>query len=151
MKFKIKVEAQTYDIEVGDLTQRPIIVLVDGEEFSVWPEEERVEEPVSERAPSPLAQTTAIQPASGQQVSQPEQTAPTKLVTGVKAPIPGVITAISVRQGDKIAVGDEMCKLEAMKMNNSIRANRAGTIGAIHVNVGQQVRHGDLLIEFAEG
>ena len=51
----------------------------------------------------------------------------------------------------EFAVGDEMCKLEAMKMNNSIRSNRTGTIGTIHVNVGQQVKHGDLLIEFAEG
>lgn len=146
MKLKIKVEDQVYDIEVGDINQRPIIVMVNEEEFSVWPEENRVEE-LATSAVKP----EQIQPAPKLQPIQTEQVAPSKLVTGVRAPIPGIITAISVRQGDTIAIGDEMCKLEAMKMNNSIRSNRAGTIGTIHVNVGQQVKHGDLLIEFAEG
>ena len=152
MKYKIKVEDQTYDIEVGDITNRPIIVHVDGEEYSVWPEEGRVEEPISETTSPSVVRPVAIEPAPNPPATQPEQAStPTKLASGIKAPIPGVITAISVRQGDKIAIGDEMCKLEAMKMNNSIRSNRAGIIGTIHVNVGQQVKHGDMLIEFAEG
>jgi pyruvate carboxylase len=68
----------------------------------------------------------------------------------VKAPIPGVITAIQVQPGQAVQVGDILCSLEAMKMVNSIRAARSGTIGAIHVSLGQHVRHQELLLEYAE-
>jgi biotin carboxyl carrier protein len=67
----------------------------------------------------------------------------------VKAPIPGVITAILVQSGTEVSVGQELCKLEAMKMNNSIRSSRAGKIATIHVSIGQHVKHNDALIEFA--
>lgn len=155
MKIKIKIEDHTYDVEVGDITQRPVTVLVDGELFSVWPEENLVAE-TEKRGPvlpvvQPAVKETETQLSQATKPTQEAEHAPTKLSSSVRAPIPGVITAIAVRQGDKIAVGDELCKLEAMKMNNSIRANRTGIIGAIHVNVGQQVKHGDILIEFGEG
>lgn len=145
MKLKVKIDNQTFDVEVGDVNQRPIVVLVDGETYDVWPEEEKVKI-ISEK-------TAALpdQPVQKATETPPPQPAPSKPGTGVRAPIPGVITAISVRLGAEVAVGDELCKLEAMKMNNSIRSNRSGIIGAIHVNVGQQVKHNDLLIEFAEG
>jgi biotin carboxyl carrier protein len=144
MKLKVKIDEETYNIEVGDVTQRPIMVLVDGESYCVWPEENQVASTVESNAPKPelpmpkppqntAAQASTIKPASV-----------------VRAPIPGVITAITVQPGSEVAVGDELCKLEAMKMNNSIRSNRVGKIAAILVNVGQQVKHNDPLIEFAE-
>lgn len=145
MKLKVKIDDQTFDVEVGDVTQRPIVVLVDGDPFDVWPEEVQVKT-ISEKAAAP-----SMQPVQKPSETPPAQAAPSKPGTGVRAPIPGVITAISVRLGSEVAVGDELCKLEAMKMNNSIRSNRSGKIGAIHVNVGQQVKHNELLIEFAEG
>ena len=61
-----------------------------------------------------------------------------------------MITAVLVHPGDEVAIGQELCKLEAMKMNNSIRSNRAGKIEAINISVGQQVKHNDSLMEFAE-
>jgi biotin carboxyl carrier protein len=145
MKFKVKIDEQVFDIEVGDVTERPIIVLVDGETFSVWPEQEQVEGPAIKSA---IQEAQAgIKPVE----ALAARAAPAKPGTGIRAPIPGVITVISVRLGDEVAIGDELCKLEAMKMNNSIRSNRAGKISAIHVNVGQQVKHNEMLIEFAEG
>ena len=67
----------------------------------------------------------------------------------VRAPIPGVIVAIAVKPGAKVQIGDELCALEAMKMRNAIRATRAGQIAAVHVTVGQHVKHQELLVEFA--
>jgi biotin carboxyl carrier protein len=46
--------------------------------------------------------------------------------------------------------GEEICVLEAMKMKNSIRAARDGVIETIAVTVGDQVRHGQTLIEFSD-
>jgi len=65
----------------------------------------------------------------------------------VRAPIPGVIDSIVVRPGDSVARGGELVVLEAMKMKNVIQAPQAGTVAAIHVAVGQHVKHGDLLVE----
>ncbi len=65
----------------------------------------------------------------------------------VTAPLPGVIKAIAVRPGQQVAADDELLVIEAMKMDNVIRASRGGTIGAIHVTTGRQVAYGEPLLE----
>jgi biotin carboxyl carrier protein len=67
----------------------------------------------------------------------------------VRAPIPGLITALLVQPGYEVSAGQELCKLEAMKMNNSIRSTRTGKIAKIYVSVGQQVQHNEVLMEYA--
>ena len=68
----------------------------------------------------------------------------------VTAPIPGVITEIKVNEGDTVTYGQELCILEAMKMKNSIRANKDGTIAKIHVSVGEQVQQSKVLMDFSK-
>ena len=65
--------------------------------------------------------------------------------------MPGTIVSVAVQPGDQVAVGQELCILDARKMNNRIRAPRSGTVAKIHVTAGQQVQHGDLLVTFANG
>ena len=60
-----------------------------------------------------------------------------------------VIVSVAVKAGEAVAVGQEVCALEAMKMKNAIRATRAGVIARVHVAPGQAVRHRDLLAEYA--
>ena len=61
------------------------------------------------------------------------------------APMPGLIAQINVRTGEKVAKGDAVMTIEAMKMQTVIRAERDGRIGEIVVSVGQQVDAKDLL------
>jgi biotin carboxyl carrier protein len=68
----------------------------------------------------------------------------------VLAPIPGVILSIAVKPGDAVVFGQELCVLEAMKMKNQIRANRAGKIAELRVAPGEQVRHSQVLFEYAD-
>lgn len=68
----------------------------------------------------------------------------------VGAPMPGAIAAVAVSAGQKIAVGDLLFTIEAMKMEMGLRAERAAIIKAIHVNPGSQVEAKDLLLEFAD-
>ncbi|HIQ01585.1 MAG TPA: acetyl-CoA carboxylase biotin carboxyl carrier protein subunit, partial [Anaerolineales bacterium] len=68
----------------------------------------------------------------------------------VIAPLPGVIKSIAVRPGQRVKFDDELLVIEAMKMDNIIRAQRAGTIETIHVTEGRQVAYGDPLLEFAD-
>ena len=67
----------------------------------------------------------------------------------VAAPLPGVIKSIAVRPGQQVAPNDELVVIEAMKMDNVIRATRAGAIGTIHVAEGRQVAYGEALLEMS--
>lgn len=66
----------------------------------------------------------------------------------VSSPMPGVILSIDVTVGARVTRGQTLMVLEAMKMKNEIKAERDGTVGAIRVTVGDQVRHGDALLEY---
>jgi len=67
--------------------------------------------------------------------------------SSVAAPLPGVIKSIAVRPGQQVAANDELLVIEAMKMDNVIRASRVGTIGTIYVAEGRQVAYGEPLLE----
>ena len=65
----------------------------------------------------------------------------------VKAPIPGLITRVLVSAGQTVQAGQPLLTLEAMKMENEIRAPRAGTVSALNVDAGKTVARHDLLAE----
>lgn len=65
----------------------------------------------------------------------------------VGAPMPGVVSSIGVKAGDKIKTGDLMLTIEAMKMETGLHAERDGTVKAVHVTAGAQIDAKDLLVE----
>jgi biotin carboxyl carrier protein len=103
----------------------------------------------------PIAPAPALdaQPAAGVQgpgsapLSVP-RTAPTTRT--VAAPLPGVVKSVAVRPGQRVAPGDELLVIEAMKMDNVIRAGREGVVETIHVAEGHRVAHGQFMIEYRE-
>lgn len=62
------------------------------------------------------------------------------------APMPGRVLAVEVKAGDKVAKGQTLMALEAMKMEHRIRAPAAGRVKAVHASVGDQVENGQALI-----
>ena len=73
-------------------------------------------------------------------------------ITGhkVTAPLPGKIIALKVKVGDKVKAGQEVVILEAMKMENSITSDVAGTIKQILVQEGDNVATDAILVEVEE-
>ncbi|SRR5690606_23085695 len=63
----------------------------------------------------------------------------------VRAPLPGTITSIEVKVGDRVEEGDVLFIMEAMKMENEIPSPVSGTIKAIHVAQNASVDTGELL------
>ena len=59
--------------------------------------------------------------------------------TVIKAPMPGRIVKIMVQPGDELSVGQPVLIIEAMKMENELRAKAAGTVTEVHVAVGAAV------------
>ena len=64
----------------------------------------------------------------------------------VRAPMPGKITHVAVRAGDRVQAGDTLVVIEAMKMENEFKASAAGTIAEVRVSPGQAVNPGDVLV-----
>jgi acetyl-CoA/propionyl-CoA carboxylase biotin carboxyl carrier protein len=64
----------------------------------------------------------------------------------VTVPMQGTIVRVLVSEGDSVEVGQAVCVLEAMKMENNINAERAGTVKAVKVEPGQSVGAGDVVV-----
>jgi propionyl-CoA carboxylase alpha chain len=66
----------------------------------------------------------------------------------VVSPMPGAVYSLAVNVGDTVVPGQEVCVVEAMKMQNALRSQRNGKVKKIHVKVGQTVSTDDTLVEF---
>jgi len=68
----------------------------------------------------------------------------------LKAPIPGTIMEVKVKEGSVVKDGDIVLTLEAMKMESDIHSNYSGKVSKIHVHKGDIVQEGDTLMEFED-
>jgi biotin carboxyl carrier protein len=138
---RVQVEGETFEVAVGDLQARPVVAVIDGQRFEVWP------------SPGANGSAKAL-------MAEPAQALPAAPAVGpardraragaaVTAPLPGVIVEISVQPGDAVAIGQPLVTIEAMKMKNVVRAARAGRVAAVRVAVGQTVKHRSPLVEYA--
>jgi len=63
------------------------------------------------------------------------------------APMPGLLVSVSVKEGDEVKAGDEVAVLEAMKMENALRAERNGVIAKVHFEQGASVEVDDVIMD----
>ena len=63
-------------------------------------------------------------------------------------PMPGLVVSISVSVGDQVKAGEALCVVEAMKMENILRAERDSEVVAIRANSGDILAVDDVIIEF---
>ena len=66
------------------------------------------------------------------------------------APMPGVVTLLKAKHGERVAAGAVLLVMEAMKMEHAIKAPHDGVVKAFRFKAGDQVKDGDLLVEFEE-
>ena len=92
--------------------------------------------PKAEAAPAPKAEPAAAPAAGG----------PAK---PLKSPLPGSITKILVTPGQAVKKGETLLMMEAMKMENEIKAEKDGVVAEIKVTVGQNVMNDDVLLTIA--
>ncbi|MFO7719424.1 MAG: biotin/lipoyl-containing protein [Gillisia sp.] len=69
------------------------------------------------------------------------------VVNDIKAPMPGLILEVLIKEGEAVKEGDYLLVLEAMKMENTLTAPRDGVVKSISVNKGETVEKNQLLIE----
>jgi pyruvate carboxylase len=68
----------------------------------------------------------------------------------VGAPIPGLIVTLAVSVGQRVAKGDKLLMMEAMKMQTTVYAPADGVVDALHAQVGDTVQSKDLLVKLRE-
>jgi len=71
-----------------------------------------------------------------------------KKLSELQAPMPGRIVNVAVKIGDELNVGDEILSLEAMKMENVLKAEGVGVVKSINIKTDDVVDKGAVLIEF---
>ncbi len=132
--YHVTVGEKTYTVEVPNPSERPVRAIVDGETMVVDVETTAAAAPAvaAPAAPVPSAPAPAAAPPSAASASPGT----------ITAPLPGTVVSISVAVGERVERGQELCVLEAMKMNNPIRALGPGTVAEIFIRVGEQVPHG---------
>jgi len=72
----------------------------------------------------------------------------TAVARQLKAAMPGLVIEVKIKPGDKVTKGQPLLVLEAMKMENIIKAQWEATVKAVHVSGGMSVEKGDELLEF---
>lgn len=108
-------------------------------------------EMVADAVAAPAAAAAPAPKAAPAPVAAPAPAAP-KVAAGAKvveAPLPGTITKVLVKPGQALKAGETVCMMEAMKMENSITVEFAGTVKSVLVEVGAQVQSGQALVELA--
>lgn len=114
---------------------------VDGERFQVELEGLPSQPPTGRRRGQPQAQGTAALQPQGTSV----QTALSDKI--IHSPMPGRVISILVRPGEQVSVGQELCVVEAMKMEQSIRAPVAGVVKVVYVQPMDSVTTNAPLVE----
>ena len=146
--LRVRVNDRWYTVEAVDVDAEPAVVLVDGERVEVTLDEPliRAEAP----APAATAPVIAERPAAYEPTPAPVATpapAPTPGGRVFSSPMPGIVLSLAVGVGDQVTTGDDICVLEAMKMQQTLKADWSGVVSAVHVIPGQQVQDGDAIVE----
>ena len=68
----------------------------------------------------------------------------------IAAPMPGKVTRVSVKTGDQVTKGQALIVMEAMKMEYTLEADRAGKVQEVRAQAGTQVGLGDVLVRVGE-
>ena len=140
-EYKYKINGNTYKVAVGDIDNNIAQVEVNGTPYRVELDEQKAPVKVI-NAPRPSA---APRTESGAKVISKPASAPAGAYQ-VKAPLPGTVLSIAVKVGDTVAAADTVTVLEAMKMENAIRAGRDGKVASINVSAGDAVLEGTPIV-----
>ena len=123
--FSIKINETIYEVDVGDVSESPVMVNVGEEKFEVEFEEHGVK--WVKNAPSTVEKpdTKPVSKNPGTSVGD------SKVIT---SPMPGKVLKINVKAGDSVTSQQVVCVIEAMKLFNEIEAEISGKIVKVLVD-----------------
>lgn len=144
-EYKYKINGTKFSVAVGKIHGNEVQVEVNGVPYTVELDSEVAKAAaiaptvIKNAAPAPRTE-------SGEKIIAKPVVAE-GVPNAVKSPLPGTIMSFAVNVGDTVKIGDTVCILEAMKMENDIHTTHEGKVTKILVNAGDTVLEGtDLMI-----
>ena len=138
-EYKYKINGNTYTVAVGDIDENVAQVEVNGVPYKVVLD-----------TPKTITKVASVKAAAAPRTASGEKIISSKPVSGgvnnIVAPLPGTVISVAVKPGDVVKASDTVVMLEAMKMENSIRAGRDGKVASVNVNPGDSVLEGAVLV-----
>ena len=136
--WKIEIDGRPFEVDVQRLEPDSATVVVDGRTYQVG---------IEAASPAPVALPGV---ASRRALPAPVAVAPTAAPSAAQgvlnSPLPGMILDVLVQVGDRVEAGQVVLKIEAMKMENEVRAVVAGGVQQVFVQKGDTVLDGAKLM-----
>lgn len=141
-RYKFKINGNSYDVRIDSIEENQAVLEVNGVSYVV-----ELEMKSSVAKTPKLVRSVAVPSTdSSIAVAKTSNSSAPKGGGTIKSPLPGVLLKVHVKVGDTVNLSQELITLEAMKMENSIQADKAGVVQAIHFNTGDSVMEGDVLL-----
>lgn len=144
-EYKYKINGNIYKVGIGDIDHGIAEVEVNGTPYKVELEQ-KAAPTIKVATPKPAA---APRTATGEKVIAKPAAKAAAGGTPVKAPLPGVVLDIHATVGQEVKASDTVVTLEAMKMENAIKAGVDGKVASINVGKGDSVLEGAVLLTIA--
>jgi len=129
-RYSITIEGKTYEVEFRERCGSHLSFTVDGIIYAV-------DVATAGPATSPMRATTPT----------------TSISQGpllIRSPIPGIVSDIKVEPGDEVRPDSVVVVIEAMKMENPIKAGRSARVQSVHVRKGEEIPAGHLLVQLEQ-
>jgi len=135
-KYSFSIKGVNYDVDIQSVEGNQVHLEVNGKSYDVeiHREVKQVKTPVIVRSPI-------------KEVSKDIERKTGGAKTEIKSPLPGVIVKIFVSRGEEVKKNQKLFSLEAMKMENEIKAERDGIIDSIKATAGQSVLQEEVVME----
>lgn len=128
--FKYTINGTVYKVHINSVEEDIAEVEVNGTPYKIQMEKPAKKQVVTLKRPAQAPTTSSGAPVVSRPAASPG---------AVRSPLPGVILELKCKVGDTVKRGQTLLILEAMKMENSINADRDGSIVEIKVNKGDSV------------
>ncbi|MBZ0264828.1 biotin/lipoyl-binding protein [bacterium] len=143
--YKFKIYGHEYETKVVRRDDNEIVFSVNGEEYKAYLDPRK--RPFQTKPMPKVSRPIAVPGADTSKTAKPSEP---KGAGVVRAPLPGTVLKVVVREGQEVKTGDTLLVMEAMKMQNNISATKAGTVAKILVGEGVAVMEGDELVHISE-
>ena len=136
-RMRVRINDQWHIVELGDFYQSPVEVTVDGQLYLV-----ELEGAIDTGPPRPprTSREHGMERPGLRGITQGNDSV-------IRCPLPGRVISISLTKGQQVEPGDEICVLESMKMEQSVRMAQRGIVKSVKVKRNQSINAGAPLVE----
>ena len=151
-EYVLTINQKEYRAEVSEINAEYALIQVNGREFRVDLQQlglGKLMPVAAEARPAAPGAQPAVGVAPAPAAPLPSAAAIGDASSIVRAPLPGLIIDVKVREGEKVKAGQNIVIMEAMKMENQIQATIDGTVKKIFIKKGDNVAEGNAMVEIA--